>query len=326
MAEAVGSDTMIHPEDSALNESGLADLGPGTSVGTPSGRMTIAMFQWNRKMGTKKRAITVLINVIERNLMSLTRVSRTRIRLDLAALEKVLAELQIIVQECLSTDLVEAEQERIELYLLEQEQRVRNVTADVHDHLEGRKDEVSTIFGSKEEELREMQRQAAQTTNPTAPSNYMEVPQDVHHGEEQQFGRTQDVVTGRVQALTLDGRFRDIGGEFVDSRPNLPLPIDAPTTSNWMANPERVNRYGTTRSARTTLDIKMSKFNGKLLEFSEWANMFQALVHNSDKSTPEKMGMLKASLGDDCRRLICGYGNSEEHYHAALRIFAPCLW
>ncbi|TRY70406.1 hypothetical protein TCAL_17319 [Tigriopus californicus] len=73
--------------------------------------------------------------------------------------------------------------------------------------------------------------------------------------------------------------------------------------------------------ARATLDLKMPKFNGNVVEFHEWANMFQELVHNSSKPVPEKMGMLKASLGESPRRLIYGFGDSESHYKAALKTF-----
>ncbi|TRY68566.1 hypothetical protein TCAL_16534 [Tigriopus californicus] len=87
---------------------------------------------------------------------------------------------------------------------------------------------------------------------------------------------------------------------------------------HWMENPTTEVPWGM-NGARATLDLKMPKFNGNVVEFHEWANMFQALVHNSSKSVPEKIRMLKASLGESPRRLIYGFGNSESHYKAALK-------
>jgi hypothetical protein len=63
-----------------------------------------------------------------------------------------------------------------------------------------------------------------------------------------------------------------------------------------MENPTTEVPWGM-NGARATLDLKMPKFNGNVVEFHEWANMFQALVHNSSKSVPEKMGMFKGLTG-----------------------------
>ncbi|XP_059096083.1 uncharacterized protein LOC131890693 [Tigriopus californicus] len=72
--------------------------------------------------------------------------------------------------------------------------------------------------------------------------------------------------------------------------------------------------------ARSTIDIKMPKFKGDITQFEEWSNAFQALVHETNKSPVEKMGLLKASLEDEARLLIAGYGNTCEHYLEALRV------
>lgn len=88
-----------------------------------------------------------------------------------------------------------------------------------------------------------------------------------------------------------------------------------------MTNPHIVDHNSSiSRGARLRLPIEIPKFNGEVVQFSEWFNMFQALVHDTGKSVPEKMGLLKASLSPSCKDLLAGFGNSGTHYIQALRL------
>lgn len=87
---------------------------------------------------------------------------------------------------------------------------------------------------------------------------------------------------------------------------------------NWMANPALSESRGRhTGHIKSSSEVKMPICSGNLLEFQEWSNMFKALIHANNRSPAEKMGLLKASMNELCKKLIMGFVNSEAHYHAA---------
>lgn len=89
-----------------------------------------------RNMKSKKRAITLLIKTLSNIIHSLERVSRTMIILDRRALNQTIQELRDIVNSDIESGLDEQEQESVDIYLLEEEQRVRDICAKVQYHLE----------------------------------------------------------------------------------------------------------------------------------------------------------------------------------------------
>ncbi|TRY67629.1 hypothetical protein TCAL_14686 [Tigriopus californicus] len=103
-----------------------------------------------KSMSSKKRMLTLQINAIRARLGDHLKTSRTRIKLDLEAVEKTLGSLQAVLQEYMDNGLDEEVQDQITAYLFTEEQRVRDLQADVSDHLDGRLDEPPSICGSED--------------------------------------------------------------------------------------------------------------------------------------------------------------------------------
>ena len=63
--------------------------------------------------------------------------------------------------------------------------------------------------------------------------------------------------------------------------------------------------------------LKLSSFDGNLLEWPEWSNMFKATVHNRDIPDSEKISHLKTLLTGKAKSAVSGMGYSGEFYAQA---------
>eukprot|EP00095_Tigriopus_kingsejongensis_P002475 maker-scaffold326_size205590-snap-gene-1.12 protein:Tk02475 transcript:maker-scaffold326_size205590-snap-gene-1.12-mRNA-1 annotation:"neuropeptide gpcr a38" len=162
------------------------------------------------------------------------------------AMEDVIVDLQNVVAEYLTAQVTEEEQERVELYLLTQEQRVRDMRAEVQDHLTAREDETTTQFGSAQDDLRQFQSQcrseAVQVEARTRQA--VQVAEEIltnaqasAHNAQSEHSRARE----RMEALELGERACD----FEDSPCERALVPG--TAQNWMQNPAMFHGPGTSR-------------------------------------------------------------------------------
>lgn len=300
----------------SLNEIGDAmRVTPAEAVGTSSqGALPRPQKDVRRDMATQKRAITRTINDLTGYLYTTRLRSRTLLRMKLREVEDHLLCLNEIVRGHKEMNEDENECSKVEDYLHEQSTRVMEIKAEVLDHLERRMDEASTVFGSDQAKLRIfrlVEKQDDQT-------NLTEV-QNREPLQEADHDKAYDPVTSliRTEEHVLRQRTKDFEDESAIGNEDEPTHRSGPRPS-WMTSASIGTGLGS--GARTTIDVKMPKFNGDVIQFEEWSNAFQSLVHETNKSPVEKMGLLKASLEGEARILIAGYGNKSEHYLEALRV------
>ena len=62
--------------------------------------------------------------------------------------------------------------------------------------------------------------------------------------------------------------------------------------------------------------LKLTEFSGYPLEWSEWAELFDVIVHQKRLSDTEKMQYLKISLTGQAKAAIYGLGFSSQAYRA----------
>lgn len=251
--------------------------------------------QTKRLMASKKRALTMIIGSLQSKMQSSERVSRTKILMDRQALEERLEDLKTIVAEYVERGVDEDEHERVDFYLLTEEQRVRDVLADVQDHLEERQNETVTSFGSSQPEMKEFQ-------------------QEILKGK----------LDGQVLSIPVDNSARDTDTQIHNvPKENSGSSVFARVkggSSNWMTQPQVTVVGMTSKGGKSSIKTEMPVFSGRPLEFTNWSNMFYSLVHATNKAAAEKMGLLRASISTECSKVIEGFDNSEEHYHQALSV------
>ena len=63
--------------------------------------------------------------------------------------------------------------------------------------------------------------------------------------------------------------------------------------------------------------LKLTEFSGDHLEWPEWAELFDVIVHQKRLSDPEKMQYLKISLTGQAKAAISGLGFSSQAYYQA---------
>ena len=71
-------------------------------------------------------------------------------------------------------------------------------------------------------------------------------------------------------------------------------------------------------SFRSTVSPRLDVFHGKALEWFDWIYLFRALVHNTPKSTGEKLLLLKRHLKGECLDIVYNLGGGESAYKQVL--------
>lgn len=294
----------------------------------------------------RKRSITRQISNLEKDLVAVPPVSRIGLKALANRLSKTLEELTSLIKVYLDHVTEEKERDKMEQKLEDETNRVLKYVALVQEHVEARIAEPSTIFGSQEQNLqqqREEERRRLQETSSEATRavKIAEVNLERARNEERMSqahlerlelgSRAVDFVDEELSRNFFDGNEETNhnhpnSGAIVREEPVHRFDRNFVTHEvhqenlcgqDWMINP--TVGFGRYRGGKTTIDVKMPHFNGDILQFTEWSNMFQALVHNTSKTTPEKMGLLKASLGERPRAFIAGFDNSDHDYIAALK-------
>ncbi|XP_059083353.1 uncharacterized protein LOC131880688 [Tigriopus californicus] len=262
-----------------------------------------------KSMSVEKRFITLQAKKLEECLRPDKRVSRTLLRMKAKELGATMERLDHTAREALALDLSEEDAGWVHNYVETERDRVQSALAAVQDTVEAREDEASTSFHSGDTEIRQFKESEA--ANPLQTGHQM--------GD--RVKKNLEVDSGGNERINLDSNTINLRSRMTDFEDFIPSGGGRKSSVNWMVNPqinvESSNQRG--GNIRSSIEVKMPKFSGNMLEFQEWSNMFEALIHSTNRSSAEKMGLLKASMNEKCRRLIGGFGNTEAHYHAALR-------
>ncbi|XP_059080061.1 uncharacterized protein LOC131878169 [Tigriopus californicus] len=250
-------------------------------------------------MSGKKRSITVQIKNIERDLVSDPLPSRTALKYQLESLKKTLSELKTAAGQVLQTDLSDPDRDGIETYLANEERRINICLGTTVEHIEARADEATTIITSRNPGLRRFQDEERARLNRIRDQKAAQIGRLERENEE---------IRSKMESLELGPRAM----EFDSCLPPRPIVM-----TNWMSQPS--SETGPS-GGKSTIRSEMPVFSGKPLEFTNWSNLFQSLVHTTNKSPAEKMGLLRMSLSPSCQQLIAGFSNNEQDYHEALRL------
>lgn len=272
-----------------------------------------------KQMSVKKRSITLQLKYLQSDLVSIPKRSRSALRLKSAALKCVVSELRSIVDEALELEEDEEALTRLEEYFTVEQDRVLVMIGEVDEHLEQRLDEANTSVNSNQtclEQSRKQERNRIRTE--------LEKIQDHARRTKELEGE----LHSQLEQLDLGERAQDfeeyetkVKNQETRGAPSLPKTAYIP--AEWMDLPQlsepmsfQVGHGSCRRSIRSEVPI----FNGDPLHFMNWANMFESLVHNARCSVAEKMGLLRASLGPECLKLVAGFTNSTTDYGEALKL------
>ncbi|XP_045023365.1 uncharacterized protein LOC123467557 [Daphnia magna] len=80
---------------------------------------------------------------------------------------------------------------------------------------------------------------------------------------------------------------------------------------------------GAGNRSNSSVRAELEPFSGKALDWFCWIDLFKALVHETTKSTGEKLALLKRHLKGDCLDFVHGLGGGEEAYIEALVRLKP---
>ncbi|XP_059098436.1 uncharacterized protein LOC131892630 [Tigriopus californicus] len=276
-------------------------------------------------MSVVKRSITRQLNLLKDAIHSDNLPSRTLLKLKVKEVEATLARLESTV---IALDLAELSEEELDwahTYLDEERDRVQHATARVTDHIESRADEASISFHTGDTQVRlfrQSLKERHQSEQTEALQRVKEAEERVQEAQDTliQAKAAENMISDALEEIELGSRAGDFVEPLVTENGTL-AGVESGGVTSWMANPELYARLGggSTGHVKSSIDVKMPIFSGNLLEFQEWSNMFEALIHSTNRSPAEKMGLLKASMSDRCKKLRVGFGNSEAHYHSALR-------
>lgn len=268
-----------------------------------------------KKKSAIKRRITAQMKVLREILKSEELTSRTKIRFKMNVMENTLQELDDLIKPLRISDVPEDDLQKLEDYFAVEQDRVLSMAADVQDHLESRCDEATTDFGSNQDQYRRFQMEERQRLRKEIEINNAH--EDRMSQELKKTKSQTEEMRSKLEELELGDRKDDFKQEIPNTNTVLKSDKSFGPKVSWMAHP--TNGFGG-RGAKSSIKTEMMVYQGKPLEFTNWSNMFHSLVHCTSKSAAEKMGLLRASLGPTCQKVVEGFSNTEEHYHQALSV------
>eukprot|EP00094_Tigriopus_californicus_P012388 TCALIF_11975-PA protein Name:"Protein of unknown function" AED:0.05 eAED:0.05 QI:0/0/0/0.5/1/1/2/0/703 len=271
-----------------------------------------------KKMSIKKRSITLQLKDLQSDLASSPKRSRTALRHKSAALKKVVSELRGIVDEALELEEDEEELIKLEEYFVREQSRALIIIGEVDEHIEERLDEASTSFHSGQTALEQYRDQER---------NRIRSELEKIQAQARITKELEGELNSKLEQLDLGERAQDFD-EYEATLKNPPLGVSRrpKTTFNpteWMESTlsnNLPNTFHAPSPSRSSIRSEVPVFDGNPLNFMNWANMFESLVHNTHCSVAEKMGLLRASLGHVCLKLIDGFTNSPADYGEALKL------
>ncbi|TRY69422.1 hypothetical protein TCAL_03272 [Tigriopus californicus] len=270
-----------------------------------------AVKRLTKTMANKKRAITLQIKTLRADMTNEPQTSRTVLKFKSQALQEVLKELRHVVDEVSLEAEDEVALERYANYWLDEQNRVLEIVGQVEDHVVERLEEASTVFGSSQATLAQFR-----DTERLRLHNELE---SAREHEEDAKRRTLEV-RNQIDQLQLGDRVRDFEEETMRSPGHHKSWDNERSATSWMRKdssaPQEPCWIGGQNGIRSELVI----FDGEPLNFENWANMFESMVHNTRRSPAEKMGLLRSSLSSECRKVIEGLSNSKADYLEALDV------